>query len=122
MRIPFTKAHGAGNDFLLTWMNEAPREDRTAAARAICERHTGIGADGWLLVSQPPPGEQERVHRTAPAGSGVHRPRLPMVDVLGREVAAERRAPVQPPGDFGSGIRFEQGALTAGGGVAVHIE
>ena len=58
MRIPFTKAHGAGNDFLLTWINEAPREDRAAAARAICERHTGIGADGWLLVSQPPPGEK----------------------------------------------------------------
>ena len=29
-----------------------------AAARAICERHNGIGADGWLLVSQPPPGER----------------------------------------------------------------
>ena len=57
MRIPFTKAHGAGNDFLLTWINEAPRENRPEAARAICERHTGIGADGWLLISQPPPGE-----------------------------------------------------------------
>src|SRR5438445_13321170 len=58
MRIPFTKAHGAGNDFLLTWMNEAPRKNRPEAARAICERHAGIGADGWILVSQPPPGEQ----------------------------------------------------------------
>jgi diaminopimelate epimerase len=58
MRIPFTKAHGAGNDFLLTWLNEAPRENRSAAAQAICERHTGIGADGWILISQPPPGEK----------------------------------------------------------------
>lgn len=58
MRIPFTKAHGAGNDFLLTWRNEAPKEDRPAAARAICERYTGIGADGWLLVSQAPAGEK----------------------------------------------------------------
>jgi diaminopimelate epimerase len=58
MRIPFTKAHAVGNDFLLTWVNEAPRNDRPAVARAICERHTGIGADGWLLVSQPPPGEE----------------------------------------------------------------
>src|SRR5436190_15790619 len=57
MRIPFTKAHGAGNDFLLTWANEAPRDGHAAAAVAICDRHTGIGADGWLLVSQPPPGE-----------------------------------------------------------------
>jgi diaminopimelate epimerase len=57
MRIPFTKAHGAGNDFLLTWINEAPPENRPGAATAICQRHTGIGADGWLLVSQPPPGD-----------------------------------------------------------------
>jgi diaminopimelate epimerase len=59
MRIPFTKAHGAHNDFLLTWINEAPRENRAAAAVAICERRTGIGADGWLLVSHPPSGGQE---------------------------------------------------------------
>ncbi len=51
MRIPFTKAHGAGNDFLLTWANEGPRENLPEAARAICARHTGIGADGWMLVS-----------------------------------------------------------------------
>lgn len=51
MRIPFTKAHGARNDFLLTWASDAPREDLPAAARAICSRHTGIGADGWLLVT-----------------------------------------------------------------------
>lgn len=58
MRIPFTKVHGAGNDFLLTWLNEAPRENRTEAAKAICNRRTGIGADGWILISQPPPGEK----------------------------------------------------------------
>jgi diaminopimelate epimerase len=59
MRIPFTKAHGAGNDFLLTWLNDAPDGQRVKAAKAICERHTGIGADGWLLVSQHPPGRKE---------------------------------------------------------------
>jgi diaminopimelate epimerase len=59
MRIPFTKAHGAGNDFLLTWLNQAPRENRAEAAIAICERHTGIGADGWLLVDQSPSREKE---------------------------------------------------------------
>jgi diaminopimelate epimerase len=59
MRIPFTKAHAVGNDFLLTWLNEAPRDNHSAVARAICERHTGIGADGWILVSQPPSGEKE---------------------------------------------------------------
>lgn len=57
MRVPFTKAHAVGNDFLLTWLNEAPREDLPAVARAICHRHTGIGADGWILVSPPAAGE-----------------------------------------------------------------
>lgn len=51
MRIPFTKAHGAKNDFLLTWVNEAPVERLPEAAIAICDRHTGVGADGWLLVA-----------------------------------------------------------------------
>jgi diaminopimelate epimerase len=59
MRIPFTKIHGAGNDFLLTWINEAPRANLAEAAKGICDRHTGIGADGWVLISQPPPGEKE---------------------------------------------------------------
>jgi len=58
MKIPFTKAHGARNDFLLTWRDDlhkcgAPSDaDFAAIARAICDRHIGIGADGWLLVDQ----------------------------------------------------------------------
>ncbi len=50
MNIPFTKAHGAGNDFLLTWAGQVPGGDIPAMARAICGRHTGIGGDGWILV------------------------------------------------------------------------
>lgn len=50
MNIPFTKAHGAGNDFLLTWREDAPTDDLPAIARAICNRNTGIGADGWIIV------------------------------------------------------------------------
>lgn len=53
MIIPFTKTHGARNDFLLTWAHEAPRNNRAAVAVAICDRHTGIGADGWMLVHPP---------------------------------------------------------------------
>ena len=53
MKIPFTKAHGARNDFLLTWRDQLPPglRDFAGAAVAICERHTGVGADGWLLVT-----------------------------------------------------------------------
>ena len=51
MKIPFTKAHGARNDFLLTWASEIPGGDLPAIAIAICDRHAGVGADGWLVVS-----------------------------------------------------------------------
>ena len=56
MRIPFTKAHGAKNDFLLTWAADAPANDLPEAAIAICDRHIGAGADGWLIVNLPPDG------------------------------------------------------------------
>jgi diaminopimelate epimerase len=54
VQIPFTKAHGARNDFLLTWREELPMQmgDPAALARAICDRHTGAGADGWMLVAE----------------------------------------------------------------------
>jgi diaminopimelate epimerase len=53
MKIPFTKAHGAKNDFLLTWRESLPvgAPNLESAAIRICHRNTGIGADGWMLVS-----------------------------------------------------------------------
>jgi len=51
MKIPFTKAHGAHNDFLLTW-KETTTQATPEIARAICDRHTGVGADGWILVER----------------------------------------------------------------------
>lgn len=74
MQIPFTKAHGARNDFLLTWADEAPPDGLQAAAIAICDRHTGVGADGWLLVSRletPPEGGDLRIRLFNPDGGEV---------------------------------------------------
>ena len=48
--IPFIKAHGAANDFLLSPADRVPPGDLASMARAICNRHTGIGADGWILM------------------------------------------------------------------------
>ncbi len=59
MKIPFTKAHGAKNDFLLTWRKDAPESCHPALAQAICDRHTGVGADGWMLVDPPTDGDAE---------------------------------------------------------------
>lgn len=50
MKIPFTKAHGARNDFLLTLADDLQVTANATLARAICDRYTGIGADGWLIV------------------------------------------------------------------------
>jgi diaminopimelate epimerase len=59
MKIRFTKAHGAKNDFLLTWERDVPEADLAEVARAICDRHTGIGADGWMIVAPPADAEAE---------------------------------------------------------------
>ncbi len=50
MKIPFTKLHGAENDFLLTWGEDVADENLPEMARRICARATGIGGDGWMLV------------------------------------------------------------------------
>ncbi len=55
MQIRFEKAHGAKNDFLLTREEDLPEGvDLARAARAICARNTGVGADGWMLVDARP--------------------------------------------------------------------
>jgi len=47
--VDFTKLQGAGNDFILVETNKT-KEDWSAVARAMCDRHYGIGADGLLLL------------------------------------------------------------------------
>ncbi len=61
MPIPFAKAHGAKNDFLLTWADEVPLGRLPEAAIAICDRNTGIGADGWLVCDRPADGMRIRL-------------------------------------------------------------
>jgi diaminopimelate epimerase len=50
MTIPYYKAHGAGNDFLLTFAGDVGQADFPALARAICHRNLGVGGDGWYLI------------------------------------------------------------------------
>lgn len=51
MQFSFFKYHGTGNDFILIDNREAifPAGDETLVAR-LCERHTGIGSDGLILL------------------------------------------------------------------------
>jgi diaminopimelate epimerase len=52
MKIPFTKLHGAKNDFLVTPAADVPITDLQELAMAICNRYTGVGADGWILLDR----------------------------------------------------------------------
>ena len=45
----FTKMQGAGNDFILVETNDV-NQDWSQMARAMCDRHFGIGGDGLLVV------------------------------------------------------------------------
>jgi diaminopimelate epimerase len=70
--IPFTKAHGAQNDFLLTWQGDLPSiQNLSDLAIAICHRNTGVGADGWLLVSEGEQGCDIRIRLFNPDGGEV---------------------------------------------------
>ncbi|MGZ7065750.1 MAG: diaminopimelate epimerase, partial [Candidatus Aminicenantales bacterium] len=56
----FSKLHSLGNDFLVVCPNEELDMTRIGDfARRICERHTGVGADGLLLVTQDDPARNE---------------------------------------------------------------
>jgi len=50
--IRFTKMHGLGNDYVvLDAMERSPAEAKLSAlAKALCDRHVGVGADGLILV------------------------------------------------------------------------
>jgi diaminopimelate epimerase len=47
-----TKHHGLGNDFLVLLDLEGIRPVNADIARAVCDRHTGIGADGLIRVTR----------------------------------------------------------------------
>ncbi|HEV2500166.1 MAG TPA: diaminopimelate epimerase [Terriglobia bacterium] len=62
MRIPFAKSEALGNDFIvsspLEWKARGQRGVSgtpflSRLAKAICKRHTGVGADGLLLLGPP---------------------------------------------------------------------
>lgn len=48
--IPFVKTHGLGNDFLLVEESALTGVCRAEVARRICDRRTGVGADGLVVL------------------------------------------------------------------------
>jgi diaminopimelate epimerase len=49
--ITFTKAHAYGNDFLYVRADQVVSAVWSALAVEMCDRHTGVGADGLIMYS-----------------------------------------------------------------------
>ncbi len=57
----FVKMHGIGNDFVVVdGAAEKVPADAASLARGLCDRHTGLGADGPILVGPPAVQQDER--------------------------------------------------------------
>jgi diaminopimelate epimerase len=54
MELFFTKYHGLGNDFVIVEADEIQTFEGEKLAKILCDRHTGIGADGLIVVKHEP--------------------------------------------------------------------
>ena len=53
-KIPFTKMHGCGNDYIYIDVSQHPIEAPQEAAVKWSDRHKGIGSDGLVLIDKSP--------------------------------------------------------------------
>ncbi len=68
--MEFEKWHALGNDYLIVEAPALPFELTPARVRALCAAHTGVFADGVLLLSEPDaPGFVARLRIFNPDGS-----------------------------------------------------
>lgn len=67
--IRFTKYHALGNDYLVIEPDDAKPALSRAAIQHICQRHTGVGADGVLILTAPQQGASFGVAIYNPDGS-----------------------------------------------------
>lgn len=49
--MDFTKMHGLGNDYICIACLGCDEPDGAKLARAMCDRHLGVGADGLILIA-----------------------------------------------------------------------
>jgi len=54
MKIPFSKYHGTGNDFIIIDNREFQWKPTPEEIAFLCDRHFGIGADGLMLLTEKP--------------------------------------------------------------------
>jgi diaminopimelate epimerase len=76
--LTLAKHHGLGNDFLILLDLDGSTPIDAAVARALCDRHLGIGADGLIRATRaagsgvraPAPGSDRAEGGGGPAGDG----------------------------------------------------
>jgi len=67
MQLNFTKMHGLGNDFLVARGGEPPA---ATVIRALADRHTGVGFDQLLWLSDPRSADTDIYYRIYNADGG----------------------------------------------------
>ncbi|MFN0089898.1 MAG: diaminopimelate epimerase [Acidimicrobiales bacterium] len=111
MRLRLSKHHGLGNDFLVALGGE-PLE--AAAAKRLCDRRRGIGADGLIVASPPERGGDAAMvlynadgSRAEMSGNGIRCLAQALAAARGLKAgpllietdAGDRRVEVAPGGD-----------------------
>jgi len=74
--LDFIKAHAYGNDFLFVLREDLRDADVETVARQLCDRHSGIGADGLIVYQLTADGASMRLRnadgsRAEVSGNGV---------------------------------------------------
>lgn len=126
--VHLTKHHGLGNDFLVVLDPEGVVTVDASMARALCDRRTGVGADGLLWAG---PGVREAdvtmtLHnadgsRAEMSGNGIRclaqavarSRRVDAVDLAVATDAGLRRVQVTPGDDRTVHVRVDMGPVTA---------
>ena len=108
--LTLSKHHGLGNDFLVLLDLAGDTPIDAALARAVCDRHRGLGADGLIratLVPDDGARARTRVERAAPAARAGSRSRLLTFELRNADGSAAEMS--------GNGMRcLAQAALDAG--------
>jgi len=71
VELLLAKAHAYGNDFIYLESADLARADGPELARTLCERHTGVGADGLILFRQTSSGAVMRLYNADGSPSEV---------------------------------------------------
>ncbi|MEO7210176.1 MAG: diaminopimelate epimerase, partial [Chitinophagaceae bacterium] len=70
MQVSFYKYHGTANDFIMIDNREGKINLSNKQVKKICARHTGIGADGLILILNAADADFEMVYYNADGNPG----------------------------------------------------